>query len=141
MKKYNMKCPYCGTKAILRPANFIHGKNESSYGKHLYVCANWPACDAYVAVHHASKQPMGTLANGDLRHKRLVAHRELNAFRKISGMSKWAVYVWLAAKLGLTSEEAHIGLFTEDMCDWTIRLLRQEKKRAEKNRLTRMHAR
>ena len=128
MKKYDVICPYCGAKAELRPANVIYGRNERSNGEHLYVCRNYPKCDAYVAAHHASKKPMGSLANGDLRHLRKIAHIELNKFQHRSGMTKWAAYVWLAAKLGLTSEETHIGKFSENLCKETIRLCRQRSK-------------
>ena len=137
MKKYEVICPYCGAKAELRPANAIYGRNDRSNGKHLYVCRNYPKCDAYVAAHHASKKPMGSLANGDLRHLRKVAHIELNKFQHRSGMTKWAAYVWLAAKLGLSSEEAHIGKFSEDLCKQTIRLCRQGAKQAKKEKKVR----
>lgn len=132
MKKYDVICPYCGAKAQYRPANIIFGKKPEFTGRHYYICSNWPKCDAYVAAHQADKRPMGSLANGDLRHKRLVAHRELNKLQHTSGMSKWAVYVWLAAKMGLTSEQAHIGKFTEQQCDQAIRLCREGTRKARK---------
>lgn len=134
MKKHEVICPYCGAKAELRPANFIYGRNERSNGEHLYVCRNYPKCDAYVAAHHASKKPMGSLANGDLRHLRKIAHIELYKFQYRSGMTKWAAYVWLAAKLGLTSDETHIGKFSEEQCKKTIHLCREYVLRSKGNR-------
>ena len=74
MKQARIHCPYCGSLAMLRPASAIHGLSDISAGTYLYVCRRWPACDAYVTADRRTKQPLGTLANGDLRHKRILAH-------------------------------------------------------------------
>ena len=68
---------------------------------------------------------MGTLANGDLRHKRILAHRALEQLQQSRHMEKWEVYIWLQAKLGLDERQAHIGQFSEWMCDEVVRLCRQ----------------
>ena len=34
MKKYDVKCPYCGAPARLKPANFLYGKRPEYTGKH-----------------------------------------------------------------------------------------------------------
>ena len=49
MKRINIKCPYCGSQAHLRPASVVH-KNAAP-GEKVYVCARFPACDAYVSAH------------------------------------------------------------------------------------------
>ena len=38
---------------------------------------------------------MGTLANGDLRHKRILAHRALKKLQQDCHMEKWEVYICL----------------------------------------------
>ena len=48
---------------------------------------------------------MGTLANGDLRHKRILAHRALEHLQQSRHMEKWEVYIWLQAKLGLNDQQ------------------------------------
>ena len=68
---------------------------------------------------------MGTLANGDLRHKRILAHRALEYLQKIRHMKKWEVYIWLQSKLGLNDRQTHIGMFSDRMCDEVIRLCYQ----------------
>ena len=70
-------------------------------------------------------EDMGTLANGDLRHKRILAHRALEQLRQSRHMEKWEVYIWLQAKLGLDERQTHIGQFSEWMCDEVVRLCRQ----------------
>ena len=69
--------------------------------------------------------PMGTLANGDLRHKRILAHRALKKLQQDCHMEKWEVYIWLQAKLGLDARQTHIGQFSEYMCDQVISLCQQ----------------
>ena len=51
MKRINIKCPYCGSRAYLRPASVVYGDHTDDAGAKLYVCARYPACDAYVAAH------------------------------------------------------------------------------------------
>ena len=125
MKQTRIHCPYCGSLATLRPASVIHGLSDISAGTYLYVCRRWPACDAYVSAHDRTHRPMGTLANGDLRHKRILAHRALEQLRQSRHMEKWEVYIWLQAKLGLDERQTHIGQFSEWMCDEVVRLCRQ----------------
>lgn len=58
-------CPYCRAKAELRDSEFVYG--DRNYGK-IYVCSNYPICDAYVGVHKGTQdKPKGTLANAELR--------------------------------------------------------------------------
>ncbi|MDG6146488.1 DUF3268 family zinc-finger domain-containing protein, partial [Lactococcus formosensis] len=50
--KYNysmMRCPYCGSTVELRSADGIYKENKNH--TMLYVCRNYPVCDAYVRVH------------------------------------------------------------------------------------------
>lgn len=77
LKQKQIKCPYCHAHASLRPASLVYGSTPQTRGKFLYVCDRWPACNAYVSAHERTLLPMGTLANGDLRHKRILAHRAL----------------------------------------------------------------
>jgi len=124
MKKYQINCPYCGSPALLRPGSTVHGDSAVA-GRYLYVCSRWPACDSYVSAHKKDRRPMGTLANGSLRHKRILAHRAFEGYRKDHHMEKRAAYLWLQTRLGLDSSEAHIGMFSEQMCERVISLCRQ----------------
>lgn len=68
-----IRCPYCGRTAVLRKSSAVY-KNRA-IEEYLYVCSNYPACDSYVGVHKGTMIPKGSLANGALRHRRIVAHR------------------------------------------------------------------
>lgn len=128
MKKYQINCPYCGAPAVCRPASTVYGNTLRQKGSYLYLCSRWPACDSYVTAHKRDRRPMGTLANGELRHKRILAHRALEKLRRERRMDRWAVYVWLQGKLKLEPEQAHIGMFSEQMCGQVISLCRESLK-------------
>ena len=101
----------------------------------MYVCSNWPTCDSYVMAHLEDLRPMGTMANGALRHKRILAHKALQAYRKASHTDKWASYIWLEGKMGLDQQRTHIGMFSEEQCDRVITLCRKEAAISKRNRM------
>lgn len=123
-RTYSIHCPYCGAPAVCRSASAVYGTGTIDPKSYLYLCSNWPSCDAYVYAHKKDCRPMGTLANGTLRHKRILAHRALEKLRKERHMDKWAAYLWLQTRLGLDPNHAHIGMFSEQMCDHVISLCR-----------------
>ena len=92
-KRKVMKCPYCGHTAVLRDASYVYG--EKAIEEHLYVCSRYPECNAYVGVHKGTLIPKGTLANGDLRHKRIEAHKAFSKLWDEGIMSKKQAYHWL----------------------------------------------
>lgn len=119
MKKKTIRCPYCGAHATLHPSSYVYGESSKHTG-YLYVCDRYPKCDSYVGAHKESKLPMGTLANGNLRNKRIQAHRAFDRMWKSGLMTKWQAYKWMQGKLALNEEQAHIAKFSEYMCDTLI---------------------
>jgi len=106
--------------ALLRPARLVrHGASPED---EVYVCARFPACDAYVAAHRNSRLPMGTLANKALRQKRQETHLALNRLLEHGYMGKKEAYRWLQVQLGLPESEAHIARFSEYRCEQVIQL-------------------
>ena len=69
MKRINITCPVCGSKAYLRPASVVYGDKAPDPDAKYYVCGRYPACDCYVAAHRKTMLPMGTLADKALRKK------------------------------------------------------------------------
>ena len=118
-KRKQIRCPYCGAKATLRPSSAVYGDAAKTDG-YLYVCDRYPKCDSYVGAHKKTKLPMGTLANGDLRNKRIQAHKAFDWMWKSGLMTKWQAYKWMQGKLDLSDEQAHIAMFSEYMCDRLI---------------------
>jgi len=120
MKRINIKCPYCRSQALLRPASVVH--ECAAPGEEVYVCARYPVCNAYVSAHRDSHLPMGTLADRSLRQKRRQAHIALNQLWEQGLMTRKEAYRWLQVQLGLPESEAHIGHFSEFRCEQVIRL-------------------
>ena len=112
------RCPYCGNTTVLRSAEGIY--KENSRNTMLYVCRNYPACDAYVRVQPGSNLPLGTMANGKLRAMRREAHHYFDQLYKRDIMSKDEAYLWLAEILAVPMSRAHIGMMGEYYCGLVI---------------------
>ena len=84
------------------------------------MCPHYPACNSYVGVHKGTKRPKGTLANGDLRHKRIQAHKLFDLLWQRNIMSRRSAYKWMSEKFGISYENAHIGCCSDYMCDQII---------------------
>ena len=124
MKKAHITCPYCHAPAQLRPASSIYGIHTKDRTAKLYVCSRYPACDAYVAAHKDTLLPMGTLADRNLRRKRMEAHSALNRLISSGLMNRKQAYRWLQIQLGLPESETHIAKFSELRCQKVISLCR-----------------
>ena len=88
MKRINITCPACGSRAYLRPASVVYGDKAPDPDAKYYVCGRYPACDCYVAAHRKTMLPMGTLADKALRKKRHDAHVALDSLWKNGIMSR-----------------------------------------------------
>lgn len=124
MKQVNIKCPYCGTRAHLRPSSVVYAGHTDDPEAKLYVCGRYPACDAYVSAHKDTLLPMGTLADKRLRRKRMEAHSALTRLVSSGLMTRKQAYRWLQTQLGLPESEAHIAKFSELRCQRVIELCR-----------------
>lgn len=111
-------CPYCGRAAVLKKATAVY--QERAIEEYLYVCSNYPECDSYVGVHKGTLLPKGSLANGDLRHRRILAHRYFDSIWKNGILSKRNAYRWMQDIFCLNSQQAHIGQFSDYMCEQVI---------------------
>lgn len=121
-KRITVKCPYCRSLAVKRPASFIYEEKNWDQDAYIYVCSRYPFCNAYVAAHKKTGLPMGTLANGELRHKRILAHRVFNRLWQEGYMEKQSAYRWLQVQLSLPESMTHIAMFSEYLCDRVISL-------------------
>ena len=118
-RKHEIRCNYCGSPAILKPASEIF--NDPKQKGYVYVCSHYPACDAYVSVHPGTKTPMGSLANAALRKKRILAHQAFDQIWKRQIMSRKQAYYWLSDKLGTDPAHTHIAQFGDYRCEQVIR--------------------
>lgn len=111
----NQTCPYCNSKVIIEDSIKIY-KNKS-YG-YVYMCANYPKCNAYVGCHGNTQVPMGTVANMELRNLRHEAHKYFDQLwqrknKKGFVNARFLGYQWLSKKLKLPMKKTHIGMFDQ----------------------------
>lgn len=125
MKRPNIKCPYCGSSAFLRPASFVGKSGPAHDGAKYYVCARYPACDSYVKAHSFNHMPMGTLANPALRRLRRDAHIALQQVLDSGMMTRKEAYRWMQAQFGIPADDAHIANFSEIRCKQVIQMCDQ----------------
>ena len=124
-----MRCPYCDSHVVLRSADGIYKKNSAD--TMLYICARYPACDAYVRILPSTKQPIGSLANGELRALRWEAHQNFDRLYLSGIMTRKEAYVWLASTLQIPMSQTHIGHLGKYYCRQVI----EESQRLLENRL------
>lgn len=90
----------------------------------MYICSNYPACDAYVGCHPGTNRPLGRLADLKLREAKQAAHDAFDPLwrRKMErdgcskGQARTAAYAWLSKVTGIVPEKCHIGMFDELEC-------------------------
>lgn len=120
MKKQHIRCPYCGGTAVLRDASYVP-RVKSKRRKSICMLPFHPACNSYVSVVKGTTIPQGTLANPDLRRKRITAHRIFDQIWKQGILDRQEAYRWIADKFCLNSQQAHIGEFSDYMCGQLIK--------------------
>lgn len=119
-------CRYCGGVIRLVPAETVYRVSSNRLGmkdEKIYQCQN---CNARVGCHKGTNRPLGNVANEVLRLKRIETHQVFDSFWKQRNMSRTAAYKWLAKRMDLPSETAHIGGFEMDQCQKVIELCGNE---------------
>lgn len=123
-------CRYCGGVVRLAPAAEIYGmaaaRRLGIEREKFYRCQN---CNARVGCHKGTTRPFGNLANETLRMKRKETHQIFDSFWKERGMTRTQAYHWMAKKLRLSEQLAHIGGFEMDRCQRLIDLCEKERNR------------
>lgn len=109
-------CPECGARMVLR--NSVHGP--------FYGCRSYPRCQATHGAHKATGQPLGVPADQATKRERMAAHTLFDQLwkgkilrgghRSHPDMDRGEAYAWMAAAMGLTKDEAHIGRFDAEQC-------------------------
>lgn len=126
-RRRDIYCPYCGSVAVKRSAWKVYGDDPPEEGaeeKELWVCSKYPDCDSYVSADKNGK-PMGMLADKELRHLRIVAHRYFDEIYKNKIMSRSQSYRLLADRLAIPHSCAHIASFNTYRCTETISMAKE----------------
>ena len=119
-----MICPFCKLEAKWCENKEIYGKN---YGKSfmIYLCK---PCDAFVGCHENTKEPLGRMANKEMRNWRKQAHAVFDPLWKKKMIlddlpqkkARGKAYAWLAKQLDIDQIECHIGDFNVLQCKQVV---------------------
>lgn len=133
MTDYSVECPYCKQPARLTNGSVIYPHRKDLAKKKFWLCS---ICSAYCGCHPGTKQPLGTPANRGLRSLRSQVHlafdplwQHRNVERAERAKIRKAAYELFAQWMGMTEQECHIGLFSEEQCKKALSVL--DKKRRE----------
>lgn len=114
-----MICPYCNNNANLVTGEEVYPHRNDLYDKYFWLCKN---CNAYVGCHPGSTNPLGRLANAELRKFKSAVHRVFDPIWKSKKKKRKEAYKWLSEKLNITFSECHIGMFDVDTCKKAIKV-------------------
>jgi len=108
-----LDCPYCGKQAYLVGGSIIYPHRDDLASKKFYQCN---PCDAYVGCHEGTVNPLGRLANAELRKAKMQAHAAFDPKWRNGEMKRASAYKWLAEQLKINAKDCHIGMMDVDMC-------------------------
>jgi len=117
----------------------VFASNAEVYGRKYGngMCYKCTACDSYVGVHNGTKEPLGRLANKELRTLKVECHNLFDPIWKgpYKTLQRTAAYTKLAELLGIRYHECHFGWFDKAMLlrcieiledpDWWVRKAEQ----------------
>lgn len=125
----HVMCDYCS-----RPTEYVTGATVYPHrpdlaGRRFYRCV---PCNAYVGVHEGTDQPLGRLANPQLRRAKVAAHSAFDPLWKPTiatkpVMRRGAAYEWLARELGIRAADCHIGMFDVATCLRVVEICRRRR--------------
>lgn len=116
-----VNCPYCGQRAHLVGGHVIYPRRPDLATKAFWKCV---PCEAWVGCHPGTRNPLGRLANAELRKAKQAAHaafdplweRKRRRERCSKSKARKAGYAWLAEQLEIDRERCHIGMFDVPDC-------------------------
>jgi hypothetical protein len=111
-------CDYCYFEAELVSGDKIYPHRGDLFSKMFWRCVS---CDAYVGCHPGTSQPLGRLANAELRRAKQAAHKAFDPLWQSGKMSRTQAYRRLAEQMGMSQKECHIGMFTTQQCEEAIK--------------------
>jgi len=99
--------------------------NDKVYGKiygngKVYMCTN---CDAYVGC-HKNGEPLGILANKELRRLKKQAHALFDPIWKSRTEKRGLLYKKLAKQLDIETKDCHFGHFEKNMLLKSISIIK-----------------
>ena len=116
------KCDYCGHPAELKWSTDVYGPAHD-YGW-VWYCHS---CQAWVGCHKHTTEPLGRLANRELRQWKKAAHAAFDPAWKgleVRGVpnARGVCYRALAELMCMNPKDCHIGMLTPEKCRFVVDL-------------------
>lgn len=103
---------FCGAQMKLRfSGKFKHGW--------FYGCTKWPECNGTHGC-HADGKPLGIPADIETKQFRKAAHEAFDKMWQNGYMSRGGCYSWMRNVMGLSEDQAHIGMMDKTQCQELI---------------------
>jgi len=106
-------CRYCGGAVKLVQGDDHYTRRKDLAVRKVWVCRG---CGASVGCGKGNSQPLGTLADANLRHLRAQAHAVFDRIWQSGCGTRDNSYRWLAARLGKHPDDTHLALFEAEDC-------------------------
>lgn len=103
-------CIECGSIANLVTGKRIYPHRPDLHHKLFYLCQ----CGAYCGCHPNTTLPLGFPCGAATRKARSAAHAAFDPLWRQGSWSRAGAYQWLAARLGISPEDCHIGMMTQE---------------------------
>ena len=131
-------CPYCLGVAKIVSGDCIYPHRSEFKSNLFYLCK---PCHAWVGVHKETSLPLGRLADAALRHWRRKAHLAFDPLwegeiahlpirtrmkARNSVRNRW--YKWLAERMSIDRDDAHIGMFDIPKCKQVVEICERYQK-------------
>jgi hypothetical protein len=114
----NPICNYCNESSNLVGGETIYPHRPDLFSLKFYHC---DTCNAYVGTHkNSDAEPLGRLANVELRYLKSSAHRAFDPLWKEGEFKRKDAYKWLAESMNINGSDCHIGLFDEEQCKQVV---------------------
>lgn len=125
----NKSCPYCGSKVLLKSTIYVSNIPNGF----IYVCSDYPFCNAYVGCHKGTTKPLGRLSNKKLRQLKQETHEIFDYLWKTKIIiNRASAYNWLSQIMKIPFHECHIGHFDEKQCIKAIEICKNKYKQTLK---------
>ena len=109
----SITCPYCRHPAMLVSGAVIYPTRADLAAKVFWAC---DPCQAWVGCHDGTQNPMGRLADAELRAAKIAAHAAFDPLWRGGSMKRRDAYRWLADQLSMPPSRCHIGWFDLARC-------------------------
>lgn len=114
-------CSYCFREAKLVTGNVIYPHRRDLHHRKFWLCPG--SCHAWVGCHPGTDNPLGRLANAELRAAKQSVHAIFDPLWKSGAMKRKDAYAWLAGRLGIHPGRCHVGEFTLEQCSAAVHII------------------